>query len=87
VLEALARYSQSGRLRVESGGREASLHIEAGRVVHVAGTGRPPEETLGEIASATAGEFSFDGNAVLTEKPNADAVLEAVLRQLSPAVV
>jgi hypothetical protein len=85
VLKTIARNRKSGRLRVDNGGREASLHIDSGRLVHVAGNARAPEEALREIASAAAGEFSFDANAVLMEMPNADVELNAVLRELSPA--
>jgi HD-GYP domain-containing protein (c-di-GMP phosphodiesterase class II) len=84
VLAVLARHRKSGRLRVQAGGREASLQMESGRVVHVAADERVPEEALREIASAAAGEFSFDANAVLMDPPNVDVDLSAVLQRISP---
>ncbi|HYX91290.1 MAG TPA: HD domain-containing phosphohydrolase, partial [Myxococcaceae bacterium] len=87
VLETIARHRKTGRLRVESGAGEASLQIESGRVLHVDANGRPPEEAVREIASAAAGEFSFDANALLMDRPNADVEVAAALRSITPAGV
>jgi DNA-binding response OmpR family regulator len=87
VLETIARHRKTGRLRVETGAREVSLQIESGRVLHVDAKGRPLEEAVREIASATAGEFAFDASAILMDRPNADVEVSAALRSISPAGV
>jgi HD-GYP domain-containing protein (c-di-GMP phosphodiesterase class II)/DNA-binding response OmpR family regulator len=76
---------KSGSLTVLRDGSEGVLHFEQGQALFAAFEGKNGQEAVLALAGLTAGDFTYDPNAVLTEVPQVDLPLDRVTSAPPPA--